>query len=312
MLIVRNSPDFRLEVPTVVTIGTFDGVHLGHQKILNRLAEIKAQTGLRTLVLTFDPHPRKVLFPEQKDLKLLTSVPERLELLKQMGVDVTVVYPFSLSFSETDSAFYIEDILLKQLQVRYLVIGHDHRFGRNRSGNFETLVDYANRGKFQLEEIPAQDLDQIAISSSKIRKALEEEQLELANRYLGHPYFITALVIKGKQLGRKLGYPTANLQLEDPEKIIPANGVYFVEVLVNKKTRYGMMSIGFNPTTDNDKSIKLEVHIFDFDDDLYNQHLSVKFLKRLRKEERFKNLNELQEQLKHDEERCMNLLAQLK
>lgn len=312
MLIVRNSPDFRLEVPTVVTIGTFDGVHLGHQKILQRLADIKSQTGLRTLVLTFDPHPRKVLFPEQKDLKLLTSVPERLELLEQKGVDITVVYPFTSAFSETDSSYYIEHILLKQLQVRYLVIGHDHRFGRHRSGNFETLQDYANRGHFFLEEIPAQDLDQIAVSSSKIRKALEDDQLELANRYLGHPYFITALVVKGKQLGRKLGYPTANLRVEDPEKILPANGVYFVEVSVGQESLHGMMSIGYNPTTDNDQDLKLEVHIFDFDGDLYNKHLSVRFLKQLRKEERFSDLGSLQEQLKRDEENCMNLLAQLR
>lgn len=312
MLVVRNSPDFRLEVPTVVTIGTFDGVHLGHQKILNRLAEIKAQNGLRTLVLTFDPHPRKVLFPDQKDLKLLTSIPERLERLRQMAVDVTVVYPFNQAFAETDSAFYIEKVLLQQLQVKYLVIGHDHRFGRNRSGNFAILQDYANRGHFQLEEIPAQDLDHIAISSSKIRKALEEGNLEQANRFLGHPFFITALVVKGKQLGRQLGYPTANLMTEDPEKIIPANGVYFVEVLLKSARHYGMMSIGVNPTTDQDQRVKLEVHIFDFEGDLYNQHLTVKFLKHLRQEARFNSLQELQAQLKRDEETCLNVMAELK
>lgn len=312
MLVVRNSPDFRIEVPTVVTIGTFDGVHLGHQKILNRLAEIKAQTGLRTLVLTFDPHPRKLLFPAQKDLKLLTSIPERLERLRQMDVDVTVVYPFNQSFAETDSAYYIEKVLLQQLQVKYLVIGHDHRFGRNRSGNFAILQDYANRGHFQLEEIPAQDLDQIAISSSKIRKALEEGNLEQANRFLGHPFFITGLVVKGKQLGRQLGYPTANLLLQDPEKIVPAKGVYFVEVLLQNKSHYGMMSVGVNPTTDHDQGLKLEVHVFDFEGDLYNRHLTVKFLKQLRQEERFNSLQDLQEQLKRDEETCMNLLAELK
>lgn len=301
-----------MEVPTVVTIGTFDGVHLGHQKILNRLAEIRAQTGLRTLVLTFDPHPRKVLFPDQKDLRLLSSVPERLERLKQMGVDVTVVYPFSQAFAETDSAFYIEKVLLRHLQVKFLVIGHDHRFGRNRSGNFAILQNYANRGHFQLEEIPAQDLDQIAISSSKIRKALEEGNLEQANRFLGHPFFITALVVKGKQLGRQLGYPTANLLLEDPEKIIPATGVYFVEVLLNNESRYGMMSIGVNPTTDKDQRVKLEVHVFDFEGDLYHRHLTVKFLKQLRQEERFNSLQELKEQLKRDEESCMSLMAELK
>lgn len=307
---IKNTPDFRIEVPTIVTIGTFDGVHLGHQKILNRIAEIKAQTGLQTLVLTFDPHPRKVLFPEQKDLKLLTDIDERLELLEKNGIDICVVYPFTEAFAETDSSFYIEHILLRQLHVKYLAIGHDHRFGKNRSGNLETLMDYSRRQGFYLEEISAKDIDQMAVSSSKIRKALEEGQLDLANAYLGHPYFITALVVKGKQLGRKLGYPTANLFVENKEKIIPANGVYFVEVEVSKISYRGMMSIGYNPTTDNDQRIKLEVNIFDFDADLYHQHLTVRFLKRLRNEENFKDLEALKAQLKRDEETCLHLITE--
>jgi len=310
VLVIKNTPDFRIETPTIVTIGTFDGVHLGHQKILNRIAEIKAQTNLNTLVLTFDPHPRKVLFPEQKDLKLLTSIEERIELLEKKGIDITVVYPFSSAFALTDSSYYIEQILLKQLHVKYLAIGHDHRFGKNRNGNIETLKEYARSHNFQLEEISAKDIDQIAISSSKIRKALEDGQLELANTYLGHPYFIKALVVKGKQLGRKIGYPTANLYLENPEKIIPAKGVYFVEVQIENNKHHGMMNIGLNPTTDNDNVLKLEVNIFNFNTDIYNQHLTVRFLKRLRDEEIFPDLNALIAQLKNDEATCHQLIAE--
>ncbi|MCU0360129.1 MAG: bifunctional riboflavin kinase/FAD synthetase [Bacteroidia bacterium] len=312
MLVIKNTPDFRIEIPTIVTIGTFDGVHLGHQKILNRIAEIKSQTGLKTVVLTFDPHPRKVLFPDQKDLKLLTGIEERLELLEKNGIDIAVVYPFSRHFAQTESSFYIEQILLKQLHVKYLAIGHDHRFGKNRSGNLETLVDYSRRFQFQLEEISAKDIDQIAISSSKIRKALEEGQLDLANAYLGHPYFITALVVKGKQLGRQLGYPTANLFLENHEKIVPANGVYFVEVDMEGARYHGMMNVGMNPTTDNNKVVKLEVNIFNFEAEIYNKHLTVRFLKRLRNEESFKDLEALKAQLKRDEAACFNLISEYK
>jgi riboflavin kinase/FMN adenylyltransferase len=312
VLVIKNTPDFRIEIPTIVTIGTFDGVHLGHQKILNRIAEIKSQTGLKTVVLTFDPHPRKVLFPDQKDLKLLTGIEERLELLEKNGIDIAVVYPFSRHFAQTESSFYIEQILLKQLHVKYLAIGHDHRFGKNRSGNLETLVDYSRRFQFQLEEISAKDIDQIAISSSKIRKALEEGQLDLANAYLGHPYFITALVVKGKQLGRQLGYPTANLFLENHEKIVPANGVYFVEVDMEGARYHGMMNVGMNPTTDNNKVVKLEVNIFNFEAEIYNKHLTVRFLKRLRNEESFKDLEALKAQLKRDEAACFNLISEYK
>jgi riboflavin kinase / FMN adenylyltransferase len=312
VLVIKNTPDFRIEIPTIVTIGTFDGVHLGHQKILNRIAEIKSQTGLKTVVLTFDPHPRKVLFPEQKDLKLLTGIEERLELLEKNGIDITVVYPFSQQFAQTESSYYIEQILLKQLHVKYLAIGHDHRFGKNRSGNLDTLMDYSRRFRFSLEEISAKDIDQIAVSSSKIRKALEEGQLELANAYLGHPYFITALVVRGKQMGRQLGYPTANLFLENNEKIVPANGVYFVEVEVEGSRYHGMMNVGVNPTTDNNKLVKLEVNIFKFDSDIYNKHLTVRFLKRLRNEEIFMNLEALKTQLKRDEAACFNLISEHK
>ena len=309
MLVIRHTADFRIELPTIVTIGTFDGVHEGHQKILKRLQELKTQTGLNTLVLTFEPHPRKILFPEQLDLKLISLVDEKLDLLEQYGVDFAVVYPFTESFAQSSADYYIKHILLKQLNVRYLVIGHDHRFGINRSGNIISLLDYSKEGKFDVEQISAKDIDNIAISSSKIRKALEEGNIEKANEFLGHSFCIRAEVVKGKQLGRQLGYPTANLFIEDKDKLVPKIGVYFVETLVNEKQYFGMMSIGTNPTTDNDDSLKLEVHIFDFEEDIYGKFITVNFIKRLRDEVKFDSVTALKKQIERDEELCLNLIA---
>lgn len=308
MLIIQNTKHFRIESPSIVTIGTFDGVHLGHQKILSRLRELKEQTGLKTVVLTFEPHPRKVLFPEQKDLKLITLIDEKLELLDKYGVDVTVVYPFTKQFSETDSPFYIEEVLLRSLKVKHLVIGYDHKFGKNRSGDIHTLKKLSEEGAFIVEEISAKDIDHIAISSSKIRKALEEGNVEHASEFLGHPFSLTGTVIKGKQLGRTLGYPTANIFVEDETKIIPKIGVYFVEVLVDEQNYFGMMNIGVNPTTDSDCKLKLEVNIFNFNSEIYDKTLKINFLKRLRDEKKFANLTELKKELDLDKETSLKLI----
>jgi riboflavin kinase/FMN adenylyltransferase len=291
-----------------VTIGTFDGVHLGHQKILQRLAELKAATGLQTLVLTFDPHPRKVLFPGQKDLRLITLVNEKLHLLEQYGVDITVVYPFTRAFSELDAELYIKNILCAQLNTKFLVIGYDHRFGKGRSGDIQILKEASFSGNFAVEEISAIDIDSIAVSSTKIRKALEDGNLQAAQNYLGHEFILEAEVVHGKKLGRQLGYPTANLDVPE-EKILPKNGVYFVKVEVLGNTHYGMMNIGTNPSTDTDRKIKAEVHIFDFDADLYNRRLKVQFIKRLRDELRFNTLDELVAAINKDKEDCMQLLT---
>lgn len=307
MLIVQHTEDFRIEYPCILTIGTFDGVHLGHQKILARLKELKQKTGLKTVVFTFEPHPRKVLFPKD-DLKLITLVDEKLELLDQYGVDVAVVYPFSKHFSQLDSQYYIEEILLHQLNVKHLVIGYDHKFGKDRRGDINTLIEASAKLNFSVEEISAQDIDHIIISSSKIRKALEEGDVAMASGFLGHNFFITGQVIQGKQLGRTLGYPTANLKLSEKEKIIPAIGVYFVEVVLEGTPYYGMMSVGLNPTTDRDSSIKLEVYIFDFNSDIYFKFLKVNFLQRLRDELKFNSLTELTAALNKDKEACMQLI----
>jgi len=311
VLVVRHTEHFRIESPTIVTIGTFDGVHLGHQKILQRLLELKTETGLKTVVLTFDPHPRKVLFPEQTDLKLLSSVDEKLQLLEKYDVDVTVVYPFTSRFSELEAENYVSDILVKQMKVRYLVIGYDHKFGRKRTGDIHLLRSFAEKYQFEVEEISAKDIDQIAVSSSKIRKALEEGDVELAAQYLGHPFVISGKVVEGKQLGRTLGFPTANIAGPEVEKIVPKTGVYFVGVEVEGRAFYGMLSLGYNPTTDHDEKIKTEVYIFDFNRDIYFQEISVSFIKRLRDEKKFKDLEALKNELKNDQQRCLELISEI-
>jgi len=310
VLIIQHTENFRIESPTIVTIGTFDGVHTGHQQILKRLQELKQKTGLKAVVLTFEPHPRKVLFPEQKDLKLITLVDEKLELLDNYGVDIAVVYPFSKQFSQLDSELYVQQILITQLNVRHLVIGYDHKFGKDRLGDFNTLKESSMHHDFSIEEINAKDIDNIAVSSSKIRKALEEGNLNKATEFLGHRFFLNGTVVKGKQLGRTIGYPTANIKPEAIEKIIPKIGVYFVSVVVEKTIYYGMLSIGHNPTTDIDSKIKLEVNIFDFSEDIYGKTLKLIFLKRLRDEKKFSSIKDLTAQLHLDKVICQDLVKE--
>ncbi len=308
MLIVQNTKDFRIETPTIITIGTFDGVHLGHQKILTRLKELKEKLGLKTVVLTFEPHPRKILFPEQKDLKLITLIDEKLELLNKYGVDIAVVYPFDKTFSQIEVKHYLEVILVDHLNAKHIVIGYDHKFGKDRKGDINTLKEHASTYHYTLEEISKQDIERIAVSSTNIRKAIEEGDIEKANEFLGHFFFLKAKVVKGKQLGRTIGFPTANLQTENADKLIPKIGVYFVEVIVEGEPHYGMLNIGINPTTDLDTKIKIEVNIFDFEKDIYNKSVTLKFIKKLRDEKKFNTLNELIAQLNKDKEICLAII----
>ena len=285
---------------TIVTIGTFDGVHLGHQKILKKLVELKKKNGGETLLFTFDPHPRKVLFPEQRDLKLITTTQEKCELLKQFGIDNVLVFPFTIEFSKMSAHDYISNIISKTLKTKTLVIGYDHRFGSNREGNIETLKQVSSDYNFDLIEIPAQEINQLNISSTRIRKAIEEGDIETANSYLGYSFFLSGMVVKGKQLGRTIGYPTANVELPDLDKIKPKTGVYAVNVVVELVRYKGMLNVGYNPTTDNDQKQKIEVNIFDFDKDIYGQTIKIEFVKHLRNEVKFANLDELKEQLAKD------------
>ena len=289
---------------TIVTIGTFDGVHLGHQKIIERLVELKKQRGGETLLFTFDPHPRKVLFPEQTDLKLITTTKEKCALLEKFGIDNVLVFPFTKEFSQTQADDYVSNIIATGLKTKMLVIGYDHRFGANREGNIETLKELAPGYEFEVEEIPAQEINQLNVSSTRIRRAIEEGDIKTANDFLGYEFFVTGNVVKGKQLGRTIGYPTANIFVEDKDKLLPKIGVYAVNVIYENKKYKGMLNVGINPTTDTDNKIKVEVNIFDFDKDIYGEELKVEFVKWIRNEEKFANLDELKHALANDKIAC--------
>jgi riboflavin kinase/FMN adenylyltransferase len=309
VLTINNTKHFRIEKPIILTIGTFDGVHLGHQKILNRLVELKKSSGLKTVVLTFEPHPRKVLFPEQTDLKLITLTNEKLELLAKYKVDCTVVYPFDEAFSKMDVDDYINTILVKQLNVKYIIIGYDHKFGKDRLGDINVLKKHEANYNFKVEEIAKEDIDSITISSSNIRKSLISGDIEKANFLLGHFYSLKARVVAGKKLGREIGFPTANLKIENDDKLIPKIGVYFVEIILDSQNHFGMLNIGHNPTIDADQNLKLEVNIFNFNQDIYSKSITVNFIKRLRDEIKFNTLNDLISQLNRDKETCLSLLS---
>ena len=292
---------------TIVTIGTFDGVHLGHQKIIKKLLELKQKNGGETLLFTFDPHPRKVLFPEQHDLKLITTTQEKCELLKQFGIDNVIIFPFTIEFSKLSAEDYISKIISQTLKTKTLVIGYDHHFGSNREGNIETLKQVSHEYDFDLVEISAQEINQLNVSSTRIRKAIEGGEIEVANDFLGYSFFMSGIVVKGKQLGRTIGYPTANVEIPDADKIKPKTGVYAVNVIIENKTFKGMLNIGYNPTTDNDKKQKIEVNIFNFEKDIYNQTIKIEFVKHLRNEIKFANLDELKQQLANDKISCENI-----
>lgn len=284
--------------PAVVTIGTFDGVHVGHQKILNKVVKIAESNNCTPLVLTLFPHPRMVL---QKDdsIKLLNTIEERIDILKSYGIEVVVVKEFTKEFANLSAENYVKSILVDELKANIIVIGYDHHFGKNRSANFNDLKKFADTYNFKVKEISAQDIKDVTVSSTKIRNALNAGQVSLANLYLGYNYFITGTVIKGKGLGRTLDFPTANIKIKQSYKLIPHDGVYVVKSEVNGETTFGMMNIGTNPTVDG-KSRSIEVHFFNFNGNIYDEILRIEFLKRIRSEQKFNNLNELKSQLQKD------------
>ncbi|HWY37709.1 MAG TPA: bifunctional riboflavin kinase/FAD synthetase [Bacteroidia bacterium] len=292
----------------VVTIGTFDGVHEGHRKIIDRLNKAKKELGGESFIFTFHPHPRQVLFPGQTDLKLLTLTGEKLQLLEKAGIDHVLVYPFDKEFSRLSAQDYVKKILVDSIGVKKLIIGYDHKFGNNREGNMEALEKFSAQYGFVVEEIPPYEIDHSNVSSTKIRKALEQGDIQTANSFLGYDYFISGRVVEGKKLGRTLGYPTANIEVADKSKLIPQNGIYAVTTIIDGARYKGMMSIGFNPTTDTDNKVKIEVNIFNFDKDIYGKEIAVHFCKRLRSEEKFNSLEELKKQLEEDKKNALAAL----
>ena len=299
MKIYENFVDFQPIAHAVVTIGTFDGVHLGHQKILRRLRVLADQSQGETVLITFWPHPRMVLRPDNHNIKLLSTFEEKNRLLEEFGVDHLVSIPFTKAFSETSSEEFIHHILIEKIQTKILVIGYDHKFGKGREGGFEHL--HANQEKygFELEEIPREDIDSIGISSTKIRQALEKGDIVSANNFLGRPYALTGKVIQGRQIGRSIGFPTANIEIADPNKLIPDDGAYIVQASVKGRLVNGMLNIGHRPTLSGlNKTI--EVHLFDFESTIYGLEVGIFFLDFLRPEIKFSGLPALKVQLDRD------------
>lgn len=309
MNVYHSIESFQPLPAAVVTSGTFDGVHLGHQRILARLIESARATGGQSVVLTFWPHPRTVVSNDSRELKLLSTLDEKIELMEKAGVEHLVVIPFTRSFSELSSEDFIRQILMERIGTRKLVIGYDHRFGRNREGGFEYLSQHGHEYGFEIEEIPRQDIEAVGVSSSKIRAALLEGNIGTANKYLGRPYSLSGTIVKGRQLGRTIGYPTANIQVDDAIKLIPANGVYAVDVLYRGQTLMGAMNIGTRPTVAGTHRT-VEVYILDFDQDIYGEHLTVGMQEYLRPELKFNGLPELVEQMHLDVEKTRELFRQ--
>lgn len=307
MKIYHNLDDFAKLNFAVVTSGTFDGVHLGHQTILNRLKEIAIRHSGETVVITFWPHPRLALNPSDTKLKLLNTFEERIELLKQEGIQHLLRIPFTKEFSNISSLDFIQNILVARIGTKKLVIGYDHKFGKNREGSFEQLKMNGPKFGFEVEEIPRQELEQMGISSTKIRVALEAGDVESAHHLLGRPFSFTGRVVQGEKLGRMLGFPTANLDLDSHYKLIPADGIYAVLVNYESTIHQGMLYIGQRPTVGGVHQT-IEVNIFDFDKDIYGETLSVKFMGNIRNDIKFNDLEALRKQLAIDKVMATEML----
>ena len=295
---------------TIITIGTFDGVHLGHKSILEKIKNATLENIYESVVLTFFPHPRMVL-QQDSSIKLLNTIDEKATLLEKFGIDNLIIHPFDEAFSNLSAEEFVKDILVDKLNIHKIIIGHDHRFGKNRSADINDLISFGKKYGFEVEQISAKEIDEIAISSTKIRKALLDGNIKLANEYLGYPYFISGKVVNGKKIGRTIGFPTANIQINESYKLLPKNGVYIVSSKIKDVLHFGMMNIGNNPTLgDNEQSI--EIHFFDLKEDIYNENLQIAFLGNIREEHKFNSITELQTQLEKDKVFSLDFIKNLK
>lgn len=294
-----SASSYKNERNCIVTIGTFDGVHIGHKAILKRMVDIAKKEDLESVLLTFFPHPRMVL-QKDSDIKLLNTIEEKKQLLNQTGLDHLVIHPFTIDFSRLSALEYVRDILVNALKAKKVIIGYDHRFGRNRTATIADLREFGKIYNFEIEEISAQEIDKVTVSSTKIRKALETGDINSANQSLGYPYMLTGTVVKGKSIGRTLDYPTANLYIHERYKLIPANGVYVVFAEINGNIVYGITSIGTNPTVGGTQKT-IETYFLDFNGDLYEKQLRIEFITHIRAEETFENTNQLKDAIKKDE-----------
>lgn len=303
--IYNSIQSFTTQSKTIVTLGTFDGVHLGHKKILEKVIASSKNLNAESVVLTFFPHPRTVL-QSTEEMKQLNTIDEKIVLMNELGIDNLVIHPFDKDFSRLTAEEFVKNVLIGQFNIKKIIIGHDHRFGRNRTADINDLIEFGKEYDFEVEQISAEEINEAAISSTKIRNALNEGNIDLANQYLGYEYIISGKVIEGKKLGRTIGFPTANIFVEENYKLIPKSGVYIVKVNVLEKAFFGMMNIGTNPTTDDSKNQKIEVNILKFDNDIYNKSITIHFLKRVREEKKFDTLNDLKNQLNLDKEATLS------
>ncbi|MET2985872.1 bifunctional riboflavin kinase/FAD synthetase [Aureibaculum conchae] len=294
------------ENTSIITIGTFDGVHIGHQEIIKKLVKQGRKNGYASVILTFFPHPRMVL-QQGTDLKLLTTLNEKISLLEKTGLEHLVIEPFTKEFSRLTAVDFVRNILIKRLKLKKLVIGYDHHFGRNREGNFEQLQEYGSLYGFTVDEIPAQDIKNVSVSSTKIREALLEGDIQKANSFLGYEYLLTGTIVHGKGLGKKNNYPTININIKETYKLIPKPGVYVVKTILGKQHIFGIMNIGFRPTV-NGKHQTIEVHLLDFNADLYGEIIQISIAHRLRDEQKFDSLENLFTQIKVDEKQARKLI----
>jgi riboflavin kinase / FMN adenylyltransferase len=310
MKIYYSLDDFTKLPNAIVTSGTFDGVHIGHQKIISRLKEVAEKTNGVTVLLTFWPHPRLVLYPEETTLKLLNTFEEKAEMLKEQGINHLIRIPFTKEFSNLSSEDFILDILVNTIGTKKLVIGYDHRFGHNREGSFEELKKNGPRYGFDVEEIPRQDIDQVAVSSTKIRKALESGDISTANHFLGRPFSLTGRVIKGDKLGRLIGFPTANIEIDSTHKMIPCDGIYASTITYENTTYWGMLYIGNRPTVGGGRH-SIEVNIFDFDKEIYGDAITLHIHQLIRNDSEFVDLEALKIELTNDKRKSIEILKQL-
>lgn len=304
--IYHSIHEFTTTKKTVFTLGTFDGVHVGHTKIIERLLNASSEDE-QSLVLTFFPHPRMVL-QKESDIKLLNTIQERTALLQKAGLQNLIIHPFDQAFSRLTAEEFVKNILVDIFNIKKIIIGHDHRFGRNRTANIDDLILYGKEYDFEVEQISAQEIDEVSISSTKIRKALTAGKIALANEYLGYNYSFSGTVVHGKKLGRTIGFPTANLKIEESYKLIPANGVYAVKCKVGNQDVNGMLNIGTNPTVEG-QGISIEVNLFEFDSDIYGEKITVEMIKRIRDEHKFASVDELKAQLSKDQNFALQIFG---
>ena len=306
MRIFDNLKSYSSEKESILTIGTFDGVHIGHNKILKRLIQDSKKNNLSSLVMTFFPHPRMIL-NKSHEIKMIDTIDEKINLLEKTGLDNLIIHPFDNNFSKIRAKEFVEEILVKKLKIKEIIIGYDHKFGKDREASVEDLKKFGKDYMFTVKEIPAQEIDSIAISSTKIRNAILNGEIEKCNKFLGRNFILTGKVVYGEGLGKKIGFPTANIEIKETYKIIPKNGVYLVKTKINSNTYFGMMNIGIRPTVGGTNK-SLEIHFFNFKDNIYGKNVSIEIIKKIRDEEKFSSIDQLKIQLKKDEQFCLKLI----